>query len=148
MIGDILPHTAHVVRYIGPSFILDDGSIVIKIKLRKDKGEKGWSVHCLECFGDLTKAEQMDQVRDVARVTLRKTGLLVEWEVGEVLQYLQDEAPQAQFVNRPSDADQKHKADPSHSELEGLPFDDEEHIAIIADMIAERIADRHPAVTG
>lgn len=145
MTGDILPHTAHVLRYVGPNSILEDGSIEIHIKLRTDKNEKGWSVHCLEYFGGRTKADQVDQVRQVARITLKKTGLLVEWEVGAVLQHLRDKAPQAQFVNKPLAADQNHRADPSHSELEGLPFDDEEQIALISDMIAERITSRYQA---
>ena len=39
-----------------------------------------------------------------------------------------------------------YEADPSHSEIEGLPAAEEPHAALIGDLIAECVRAMHPAV--
>ena len=142
MTGDVLPDSAHVVHYVRPTSIFEDGSIDIRLRSR----EPALSVHCLECFGDLPKEQQLAQVRRVSRLTLSKNGRLVEWQVGPTTQYLLDEAPSIRFVSKPLAADQNHEADPSHSEIEGLPPRDSPQADLLGDMIAQCIMARHPAV--
>ena len=147
MTGDDLPDDAHVVHYVRPTSVHEDGSIDGSgFRLRAD--EIGLSVNWLECFSDHTKVQQLAEVRRRSRLTMRRRGRLAELDVGITKQHVRHKVPSLRFVHKPLAADQRYEADPSHSEIEGLPPGDSPQAALIGDMVAECIQDVHPAMDG
>lgn len=79
--GD-LPDADHVVRYARFINLLDEGTLNCSaFQLRK--AESGLSVNWLECFGDKTKSQQLDEVRRLIRLTMKRSGRLAELNVGQ-----------------------------------------------------------------
>ena len=76
-----LPDPDHVVRYVRPRLVLDDGS-VDGSAFRLRSGDSGVSVNWLECFDGLSKSEQIEQVRILSRLKMRRNGRLAELNVG------------------------------------------------------------------
>ena len=141
-----LPETDHVVRYASPRHIHEDGTLDSAV-FRLRPQDNGLSVNWLECFSDLSKPEQLEQVRQLTRLEMRRNGRLGELNVGLTKQYLQEVLPSLSFVNRPLEADNQYFADPSHSEIIGLPPADSPLAGLIGDMIAQCVLDLHPATT-
>ncbi len=148
MIGDNLPNEDHVVRYVKPTSIRTngkvDGSVFCLRSHRPD--DTGLSINWLECFEDLSKAGQLAEVRRLARLEMRKRGCLAELNVGETKQHVRKELDTINFYHMPLKADGKFEADPSHSEILGLPPGNSDQAALIGDMIAECIKNTHPAI--
>ena len=144
MNGNDLPDGAHVVRYVKPTSRHEDGS-VDGSAFRLRSGDNGLSVNWLEYFSDLTRAQQLDAVRKLSRLTMRKRGCLAELGVGATKQY-SPELTALRFVRKPLDAENGYEADPSHSEITGLPQGDSPQAALIGDLIAECIQAIHPAI--
>ena len=140
-----LPDGDHVVRYARPTSIHEDGSIDGS-EFRLRQGESGLSVNWLECFTDLTKSQQIEEVRRLSRLTMRRNGRLGELNVGGTKQYLVLQLPSFRFVNSPLSDTGIHEPDPSHSEITGLPPGDSSEGALVGDLIAECITRIHPAV--
>ena len=139
-----LPQTDHVVRYASPRHIHEDGSLDgSAFRLRPQ--DVGLSVNWLEYFIGLSKSEQLEKIRELARLDMRRNGKLAELNVGLTKQYLEEVLPGLLFVNRPLPADDQFGADPSHSEITGLPPADSPQAGLIGDMIAQRILHLHPA---
>ena len=136
---------ANVVRYVKPTMILDDGS-VDGSEFRLRLGEIGISVNWIECFVNMEKTQQLNEVRRLSRITMRKSGRLAELNVGATKQYVRDQIEALRFINAPLPAEEDYEADPSHSEIVGLPSPESLQAAIVGDMIAEYIVDTHPAV--
>ena len=152
MTGDDLPNEHHVVRYVNfrsirPSNGKPAGSA---FSLRDDRpDETGVSVNWLECFNNLTKAQQLDEVRRLLRLEKRKSACLAELNVGATKQHIRSELEDLRFIHKPLDATDKYPADPSHSEITGLPPGNSlspEAEETIGDMIAACVKDMHPAV--
>lgn len=143
MTNNILPDSAHVVRYAKPSSIFEDGSIDIYLRPNED----GLSFNWLECFGNIPKEEQLAQVRQASRITLSRNGCLIEWHVGQTREYLLSHSFPVQFISKPCPATQEHKEDPSHGEIEGVPPRDSPQADSFGDLIARCIMARHPAVS-
>ena len=101
----------------------------------------------LDYFGGLTKSQQLDEVRPLIRLTVKRSGRLAELNVGHTLEHISNRLPSVRIVNRPLSADEKYKADPSHSELVGLPPSETDEAELIGDMIAECVTTVHPART-
>ena len=84
MSGNDLPENDHIVRYVRPSN-LEFGKVnIAEFKLREDRpNEKGVSVNWLEYYENLSKEEQLAEVRRVkaSRLTLRKNGKFAELNV-------------------------------------------------------------------
>ena len=140
-----LPDDAHVVRYVKPTKVFEDGSVDgSEFCLRPD--DTGLSVHWLECFGDLHKAQQLDEVRRLSRLTMRKSGRLAELNVGTTKHYVRNELEGLRFINTPLAAEGDYEADPSHSEIVGLPSVNSPQAALAGDMIAQSISAIYPAV--
>ena len=76
---------------------------------------------------------------------MSERGRLAELNVGATKQYIRSELEGLAFINMPLDAEGEYEADPSHSEIAGLPPGDSDQAALIGDMIAECIMDTHPA---
>ena len=145
MTGNDLPDDDHVVRYARPKGVYEDGR-VDGSEFRLRPGEASLSVHWLECFRDLTKPRQLMEVRRLVRLDMSPNGRLAEINVGDTKRHLSDRLDILRFVRRPLDAEEPFEADPTHSEIEGLPPGDTEQAALIGDMIAECVQRIYPAV--
>lgn len=142
-----LPDFAHVVRYVKPTMVFEDGSVhASAFRLRSN--DAGLSVNWLECFGNCTKSQQLNQVRRLSRLTMSRNGRFAELNVGETKQYIRYECRDMRFAHAPLVATEKYEADPSHSEILGLPSGDSVQVALVSQLIAECVKAVHPAVTG
>ena len=143
--GD-LPNDAHVVRYLSPSHVEDDGSVDgAAFQLRPN--EKGLSINWPGYFADLDKCEQISEVRRLSRLRLRRNGRFAELNVGAAKQAVRAELPDLRFIHDPLPAVDEYEADPSHSQIADLPpVSDSQRSAIIGDMIARRVQNLYPAV--
>ena len=144
MNGNDLPDDAHVVRYVKPTSRHEDGSVDGSAFCLRPS-DNGLSVNWLEYFSDLTKAQQLDEVRRLSRLTMRRRGCLAELGVGATKQY-SPELTALRFVRKPLAAENGYEADPSHSEITELPRGDSPQAALIGDLIAECIQAIHPAI--
>lgn len=72
MEAEDLPDDAHVVRYVKPRMLLEDGR-VDGSEFRLRPNESGLSVHWLECFRDRSKDEQLNEVRRLSRLNVKTT---------------------------------------------------------------------------
>lgn len=142
MSGKDLPDTDHVVRYVKSRDLLEDGNLNCSaFQLRP--GESGLSVNWIEYFKNLTKLEQIHEIRGLIRLSMRPSGRLAELNVGQTRRHV-DYA--LGFVHSPLPAEDVYAADPSHSEVIGLPAGDSAEAELIGDMIAECVVAVHPAV--
>ena len=79
---------------------------------------------------------------------MRKSGRLAELNVGATKKHIRSELENLRFIHAPLPATDEHNADPSHSEITGLPPANSPEAELIGDMMAECIKAMHPAVTG
>lgn len=144
-----LPENDHIVRYVKPSNIdIESGRVnIAEFRLRENRpDEKGVSVNWLEYYKNLSKQKQLAEVRKVSRLKLRKNGRFVELNVGETKKFLSEELPDLRIIHAPLDAEDEFPADPSHSEITGLPSGTPEQADLIAQMIVKCICNLHPAI--
>ena len=140
-----LPDKDHVVRYVKPTHILDDGKLNCSaFQLRKM--ETGLSVNWLDHFKDRTKSQQLDEIRPLIRLKMSRNGCLAELNVGATREHVSQRLDELRFIHRPLEADDKYEADPSHSEIVGLPLEDPPEAELVGDMIAECVLETYPAV--
>ena len=144
MNGNDLPEDDHVVRYVKPRNVEDGRVSIAEFRLREN--EKGVSVNWLEYYENLSKEERLVEVRLASRLVLRKNGRFAELNVGRIKNFLAEELPGLRVIHTPLDAEEKFPADPSHSEITGLPSDNSEQADLIAEMIAKCVCDLHPAI--
>ncbi len=142
-----LPNSDSVVLYAKPNQILDDqpGKVDGSAFVWKGRGE-GLSVNWLEYFRSLSKAQQIDKVRQLIHLRMRPTGGLAELNVGTVLERVSDELDEPRFVHRPTPPSPPEypNENPTHSELVGLPRPDERVFAAeIGELIAECVSRIH-----
>lgn len=147
MIGDPLPNEDHIVRYVKPSSI-DDGQVDgSEFRLRPDRPDDvGVSVNWLEYYLNQDKLAQLSEIRRVSRLSRRKNGRYAELNVGTVIAHLAAEIEGVGILHAPVDEEDGLEADPSHSEITGLPPGDSDQAALIGDLIAECVVDLHPAL--
>lgn len=148
MKGDDLPTDDHVVRYIKPSMILEDGTPDgSDFRLRPSRlDEAGLSVNWLEAF-EPPKTHQLSEVRRLFRLSLRPNGRFAELDVGTTLHAVSEELSTLRILHDPLDPADGFDADPSHAEIVGLPPSDSDEAALVGDLIAESVVGMHPAVT-
>lgn len=140
----VLPETDHVVRYASPRLIHEDGELDgSAFRLRPQ--DIGLSVNWLEYFSGLSKTEQLEKIRQLTRLEMRRNGRLAELNVELTRRHLREVLPSLFFVNRPLAADSQYGADPSHSEIIGLPPDDSPQAGLVGDMIAQCVLNLHQA---
>ncbi len=144
MNGNDLPDDDHVVRYVKPRNVEDGRVSIAEFRLREN--EKGVSVNWLEYYKNLSKEERLAEVRVASRLVLRKNGRFAELNVGRIRNFLAKELPALRVIHTPLDAEEEFQADPSHSEITGLPSDNSEQADLIAEMIAKCVCDLHPAI--
>ncbi len=147
MNGNDLPENDHIVRYVKPRNVEDGRVSIAEFRLREDRpDEKGVSVNWLEYYQNLSKEEQLAEIRRVSRLKLRENGGFAELNVGRIKDFLAEELPGLRVVHTPLDAEEEFPADPSHSEITGLPSGNSEQADLIAGMIAKCVCDFHPAI--
>ena len=144
MKGDLLSKEHHIVRYVKPSNFNDGILIASEFYLRPK--ESGFSVNWLEFYSHLDKKEQLAEIRKLSRLSLRPSGRYAEFNVGNIYSRLENEFKTLKIFHSPLDKDSEYEADPSHSEIAGLPSDDEMQAELVADMIAECVLELHPTV--
>ena len=88
MIENELPDDAHVVRYVKSSWINDENGSIDGEAFRLRPNDSGVSVNWLEWFGNFTKAQQLNEVRRLSRLEMRKSGCLAELNVGATKQHV------------------------------------------------------------
>lgn len=93
----------------------------------------------------MSNAEQVDEVRRRSRLQLRPSGRFAELNVDRTKEHVQGELADLRFVHDPLEAEAGFEADPSHSEITGLPPADSLEAELIGDMIAECLAAVHLA---
>ena len=146
MTGEDLPYNSHVVRYARPSLIRDDGSVGGEaFQLRNE--ESGLSINWLEGFARLPVSKQLDEIRRLSRIRMRPNGRLAKLHVGDTIRHASSELDNLRFTHQPLPAEGSHEADPSHSEILGLPPADSPEAELIGDVIAECIQIAYPAAT-
>ena len=141
-----LPNYDHIVRYLGPKKIRNDGSADGSgFRLRIDRpDETGLSVHWLEVFGD-SKQYQLSEVQRLSRLTLSTNGRFAELNVGKLRKKISLELPSVRVVHKPLAAVGDNEADPSHSEITPLPSAESVLAKLIGDLIADCVEFMHPA---
>lgn len=142
-----LPHSDHVVRHARFTDFADlEAGVLNCSAFQLDPGEPGLSVNWLEYFQGRDKSGQLDEVSNHIQRQLGPNGRLAELNVGFTLEYIGDRLPDLQFVSKPSPPRGRYSADPSHSEVLGLPPVESLESEFIGDLIAECVTELHPAV--
>lgn len=149
MKGDDLPAGDHIVRYVKPSMIGEDGTANgAEFCLRLNHpDETGLSVNWLEAF-HAHKAHQIAEVRRLCRLTVSVRGRFAELNIGTVREKVAGELTTLRIVHDPLEAEGDFELDPSHAEIIGLPSGDSDAAILIGDMIAECVIDMHPPIAG
>ena len=143
MTGAELPNGDHVVRYAKFTDFLDlEAGILNCSAFQLKSNETGLSVNWLEYFQGSEKSRQLDEVRNHVQLDLGSNGRLAELSVG----YVGDRLPNLRFVHKPSPPKGKYQADPSHSEILGLPPTGSPESELIGDLIAQWVAELHPTI--
>ena len=142
-----LPTGDHVVRYVKPSMIQDDGTADgSDFRLRSARpDETGLSVNWLQVFGP-ERVRQLSEVRRLSRIQLRPNGRFAEMNVGAIIHQVATELDSLRIIHDPLEATDIFDADPSHAEITGLPPGGSDHAVLVGDLIVECIIAMHPAV--
>ena len=102
MTSNDLPADDHIVRYVKPSMIQEDGTADgsdFRLRLHRPD-ESGLSVNWLEVFGS-GKANQLAEVRRLSRISLRPRGRFAELNVGTVTGRITEELSTLRIVHAP-----------------------------------------------
>ncbi len=140
-----MPDDDRVVRYARPTDVLDDGSLNCSAFMLRD-GESGLSINWLDYFRDQPKSQQLDEIRRLSRLTMRRNGRLAESNMWQTSEYVRRELEGLRFIHTPLDADTGYAPDPSHSEIRGLPTRYSPEAELIGYMIAECVSLCHIAI--
>jgi hypothetical protein len=134
-----IPDEHHVLRYIAPRHV--ENGIVNGAGFLRRPGEDASSVNWLEYF-DLPVEDQVQGVREVARLRYAKTGQLARLNIGATRNYVRENSPEGlelSFVHDPLMAEGDFPADPSHALIQGVPTADSVEAELIKDLIADCI---------
>lgn len=125
--------------------VQDDGSPDgSEFRLRPNGSDKtGLSVNWLEILANA----KSDQLAEVCRLSRKVSGRFAEMNVGTVMRTVAHELHNLLIVHEPLPATEEWEADPSHSEIVGLPPQDSDQALLVGDLIAQCVVAMHPAVT-
>ena len=146
MKGDDLPPDNYIVRYVKPSMIQEDGTVDgSDFRLRPHRpDENSLSVNWLEILGS-EKLHQLKEVRRLCsqRLSLKVNGKFAEMNVGTIMDEVSEELDTIRITHDPLEGEQDLEADPSHSQISGLPPGDSDQAMLVGDLIAECVVDLH-----
>lgn len=147
MTDEDLPVSDHIVRYIKPTLVMDDGNAEgSSFALRSGRtDETGLSVNWLEILG-AERTTQLSAVRKLSRLKLGVNGRFAELNVGAVLECVREELESVRIVHDPLGETEDYDSDPSHAVMEGLPSGDSDQAMLVGDLIATCIITMHPAL--
>lgn len=147
MKNEPVPDSDHVARYCGGAS-LDNGQVSgasFKLKVKADGNLQEYlSVNWLEYLGKKNRAAEISEIRRVlaTKMKLGSTAKLAVLQVGEVKEYVAQEAPdrrRLRVLHRPDEP--PGKPDPSHSGI----FDTGDDEDTIVELIAQRVLETHPS---
>jgi hypothetical protein len=144
--GDRVADDEACVRYVPPRYTDNDMIDGGAFQLRDiDKGEL--SVNLLGT-NDAGYEAAMQQVRQLFRLTVKKSGRFAQLEVAEVRAAFTEAAQLAALdvIHDPLPAEGRHAADSSHAAIINLPSPGSEYAALAGDLLAEKIRRLHPAI--
>ena len=145
MKGEDLPAGDQIVRYVKPSTIQEDGtadgSNFCLSSARPD--ETGLSVNWLEAFQP-GRSHQLAEIRRLCRLALKPKGRFAEMNV-DAVRRVAEELVTLRIIHDPLEAEEQFEADPSHSEITGLPPSESDQAAVVGDLIAKCVVAMHPA---
>ena len=137
MKGDQLPDDDHVVRYVKPSFLLNETVSGDAFELRIN--ETGLSVNWLEIIDDVDDHARLNQIRCLSRLKLNRNGRFARLNVGDTIRRVLEHALEIGIVEAPLDAFKNFEADYSHAEFLGLPQTGSHESELIGDLIAKGV---------
>lgn len=144
MTGNTLPNGDHVVRHARFTDFADlEAGILNCSAFQLGSDEVGLSVNWLEYFEGRDKSGQVDGVRNHIQRHLGPNGRFAELNVGFTLGRLADTLPDLKFINSPSPPKGSFSADPSHSDVLGLPPRESLESELIGDLIVECVTGLH-----
>ena len=132
-------------RYVKPSHVREDGSIDGE-NFRLRPQENALSINWLDYYKQWPIDEQLSEIRRLIRLSLRHNGRFAELNVGATKGQIAQLTDTVRFIHTPREATKRYNADPSHSEIVGLPPGDSILAALIGEMIADCIINQHPAI--
>ncbi len=144
MKGDQLPDDDHIVRYVKPSFLLNEKVTGAVFELRNN--ETGLSVNWLEIIEAVDNHSRLNEIRRISRLTLRRNGRFARLNVGNTIRRVLEHALEIGIVEAPLDATEDLEADYSHAEILGLPITGSHESELIGDMIAKGV--KYPLYQG
>ena len=144
MKGDQLPDDDHIVRYVKPSFLLNEKVTGAVFELRNN--ETGLSVNWLEIIEAVDNHSRLNEIRRISRLTLRRNGRFARLNVGNTIRRVLEHALEIGIVETPLDATEDLEADYSHAEILGLPITGGHESELIGDMIAKGV--KYPLYQG
>ena len=77
---------------------------------------------------------------------MRRSGRLAELNVGATKRHLRGQLETCRVVSKPLSTDDNYEADPSHSEIIGLPQEGSPQAKIVGTMIGRRVTAIYPAL--
>ena len=147
MKGDPVPDPDHILRYVGGFHVEKDGTISGGAFIAKPKDGNCPSYNWLECLkGSLE--ERVQQVRDAARIKYGGTAVLVRLNVGQVRQFIRDEAEghEVTVIHDPLEPEETCPLpDPSHALMTNVPNENKPQGELIGDLIRQCILEVFPA---
>ena len=142
MKGDQLPDDDHVVRYVKPSFFLNENKVsgdAFELRIN----ETGLSVNWLEVIDDVDDHARINQIRRLSRLKLNRNGRFARLNVGDTIRRVLEHALEIGIVEAPLDVFNNFEADYSHAEILGLPqtgsYDGSHESELIGDLIAKGV---------
>lgn len=136
-----LPEDSNVLRYVRPSAVREDGT-VDGAAFRLRPHERRLSVNWMECFGEYSEAERVRRIARLIRMQIRPTGRFAKLSVGGTRRRVAG----IRFLHCPLAADGAYEADPSHSEIDGIPPGDSPESEWVGDLIAACIENAFPVL--
>ncbi len=146
MTGSAVPDKDHILRYVGGRHV--DGKVITGggfIARPKDNNKP--SYNWLECFPG-TYQEQVQSIRNVARIKYGTTARLAKLNVGTVKKYVRKETPDdhaIEVLHDPLDKKNGLPEDPSHAVMTNIPCEDDPKGEMIGDLIVDCVCDVLPA---
>ena len=151
MKGDQVPLDHHILRYVGGRHIdqdTEENAVILGggFIARPRDGNRP-SCNWLE-YLDGSLDEQIQQIRNAARVAYRANGRLARLNVGRVIGEVAagtGDGREVAIIHDPLDPENGRIADPSHALMTNVPDEDDPEGELVGDLIANCVLESFPA---
>ena len=148
---DPVPEEDHILRYVGGRHIdqdMEDNPVILGggFIARPRDGNRP-SCNWIECFGGSLE-EQVQQIRDAARIDYGANARLARLNVGHVIVRVAadtESSREISIIHDPLDPEDDWIADPSHALMTNVPGQDEPEGELVGDLIANCVLESFPA---